>query len=198
MQRFNGKPFERDINEVLNELLTYVSTIPDETIRERIGNEIKWAKDYIEIKQNKLSHQTIQTPDFKRGNIVIVKLGENIGVEFSGNHHAIVLRDVTKDIEQVFLLPITSKKPKSYNINNKKSLYIEIPKIPGLKGFIGDDPKHPDIGKHWANILNVKNISRKRILYPTKIFTVQGSILDLISNVIINQIAYRKSEIMSK
>lgn len=191
MERFDGCEFKDDINDILDELLLYVSAIPNDIVKNKIQNEIFWAKDYLKIKQDKLEHQAEETPDYTRGAIVLVKLGENLGNEFSGKHHAIVLRNCAKSVDQVFILPITSKKPRSYDPASK-SIYVEIPKIPGFNGYTDkDDPNHPDTGKHWANILSIRNVSRKRIISPTAKFFVRGNVLDKISSTVMKHIAYR-------
>lgn len=103
-----------------------------------------------------------------------------------------VLRDAPKGQDQVFVLPITSKKPKNYN-PSLNGIYIEFPPISGFNGYIDPhDPTHIDSGKHWANILNVRNISKARIHYPTKIRNVDAKQLNLISNCIIANIALRR------
>lgn len=43
----------------------------------------------------------------------------------------------------------------------------------------------------WANILSVRNISKQRMIYPTRIFNVDGDVLTKISATIKSQIALR-------
>ena len=48
---------------------------------------------------------------FKRGNVVWVDFGFNVGNEFGGIHPAVILKNFEKDL---FVLPISSKKPIEY------------------------------------------------------------------------------------
>ena len=48
---------------------------------------------------------------FKRGNVVWVDFGFNIGNEFGGMHPAIILKNFDKEL---FVLPVSSKQPKEY------------------------------------------------------------------------------------
>ena len=48
---------------------------------------------------------------FKRGNVVWIDFGFNIGNEFGGMHPAIILKNFNSE---VFVLPISSKKPKEF------------------------------------------------------------------------------------
>lgn len=161
---------------------------------ERLCSKLEWLHSYICISDDKnfLHKNNKQLPDLKRGNIILVEIGDNFGMEFSGKHHCIVLRDSPKEQDQVFILPITSKKPKAYN-PKYNGIYIEFPKINGFNGFFDkENPYHKDTGKHWANILNVRNISKSRIHYPTKIRNVDDEQLNNISNCIIANIALRR------
>ncbi len=48
---------------------------------------------------------------FKRGNVVWIDFGFNVGNEFGGMHPAVILKNFEKDL---FVLPISSKKPIEY------------------------------------------------------------------------------------
>ena len=48
---------------------------------------------------------------FRRGNVVWIDFGFNIGSEFGGMHPAIILKNFDKEL---FVLPVSSKKPKEY------------------------------------------------------------------------------------
>lgn len=192
MDRLKGNKYEQDVKQLLDELVDYINQLPQSIQEEDVRDILNWMKDYVTIKKNSFSFNDDHIPNLHRGDVVLVKFGQNIGNEFSGKHPGIVLRDCNQGIDQVMVLPITSKKPKKYN-PAVKSIYIEIPKIPGLTGYKNiEDPNHPDTGKHWANILSIKNISKQRIIYPPEVVKVDGRILDIISATITSQIAFRK------
>lgn len=159
---------------------------------ETIKNKLCWMYTYLSISDNKDYLHRKDLPDLVRGNIILVEIGDNLGMEFRGKHHCIVLRDSPKNLDQVFVLPITSKKPQQYN-PNYNGIYIEISRITGFNGYYSpSNPHHRDTGKHWANILNIRNISKSRIYYPTKIRNVSSGQLNKISNSIIANIALRR------
>ena len=71
--------------------------------------------------------------DLKRGNVVWIDFGFNIGNEFGGMHPAIILKNFDNEI---FVLPISSKKPKEYkkleqDYHNKKITLEECKKKKG-------------------------------------------------------------------
>lgn len=162
-------------------------------VGEKLYNRIGWFCTSVSIWLDYNSLHRRELPALKRGNIVLVEIGENFGMEFSGRHHCIVLRNSPLEQDQVLVLPITSKKPKNYQPNNN-GIYLEFPRINGFNGFSDpDNPNHPDTGKHWANILNIRNISKSRIHYPTRIINVDNQQLNKISNSIIANIALRRN-----
>lgn len=116
-------------------------------------------------------------------------LGENIGMEFSGKHPAVVLRDAKPNIDQIFCLPLTTKKPNSFS-PNRQGIFLEINRIQGLKGYQHpSNPNNVNNWKHWCNILNIRNISKRRIFSPPTPCRMDGGDLTAISSAIKNQIA---------
>lgn len=123
---------------------------------------LKWLRTKTEIVQNEKTF-TIPDPDVvKRGNVVWVEFGFNIGQEFGGRHPAIIYR-VTG--EQVFVFPLTTQQPKK-----EKPQYVRIP-------IVYDFPKL----KRWVNVLNLKCVSVNRIDFTSRVGRVKGESLDDIS-----------------
>lgn len=129
-----------------------------------------------------------QMPEIKRGDIVWVELGFNVGKEFGGSHPAIALRDCKQGVDQVLVLPFGSQKP-----TRNLPIYVEFPNIVGLTGHLGIGSDDPDKGKHWANILGIRNVSRIRVTYQESMLRADDRILDRISGAIVSQIALRAS-----
>ena len=149
-------------------LRDYVNTAPrkNDKQKDKLFSIITWLSKYISILDNKEHCHKQSIPDLIRGDVVLVELGENLGMEFSGQHPAVILRDCPSNVDQVFCLPLTSKKPKAYN-PKKKGIYLEFKRIPGMKGYQHPTNRtHSNNGKHWCNILNIRNISKSRIDYP--------------------------------
>ena len=172
-------------------LRDFVNTTPVRTdkLKETLYNRVIWFKTCIKIYENKNALHSSPLGDLHRGDVVLVELGENFGKEFSGQHPAVVLRDSLSHIDQVFVLPLTSKKPKAYN-PKVDSIYLEFKRIHGLRGYQHPTNRHHrDNYKHWCNILNVRNISRCRIYCPPNPCTMDGKDLNRISKTIKNQMA---------
>lgn len=169
----------------------FVKTAPKSTVKdqEKLLNQIQWLYKYVSLIDDKEYCHLCPLPDLHRGDVILVELGENLGMEFSGQHPAVVLRDSSPSIDQVFCLPLTSKKPKGYN-PKKKGIYLEFRRIPGLKGYRHPTRAvHPNNGKHWCNILNVRNVSKRRIVCPPIPHKMDGDDLTAISKAIKKQIA---------
>lgn len=123
---------------------------------------------------------------FKRGNVVWIDFGYNIGNEFGGMHPAIILKNFDKDI---FVLPVSSKKPIEYEkiekdfeegkiseeeCNKRKDKITEIvqlDKIIGFKEMI-----------RWANITRIRKVSILRLNFSGTIGRIDGKDINTISN----------------
>lgn len=123
---------------------------------------------------------------FKRGNVVWIDFGFNIGNEFGGMHPAVILKNFDKDL---FVVPISSKKPTEYT-KIEKELYngkitleecekqknqikeiIELDKINGFKNML-----------RWARITRMKKISILRLNFFGTIGTLDGNYMNSISD----------------
>lgn len=121
----------------------------------------------------------------KRGNVVWIDFGFNIGNEFGGMHPAIILKNFDNEI---FVLPISSKKPKEYkkleqDYHNKKitleecvrekeqiTEIVQIDNIYRFKNMI-----------RWANITRMKKVSILRLNFNGTIGKVDGKYLSMIN-----------------
>ena len=123
---------------------------------------------------------------FKRGNVIWIDFGFNIGNEFGGMHPAVILKNFDKEL---FVVPISSKKPVEYvkmekeledgkiNIDeykkriNKITEIIKLEKINGFRKMI-----------RWAKITRMKKISMLRVNFSGTIGTLDGKDMNSISN----------------
>lgn len=123
---------------------------------------------------------------FKRGNVVWIDFGFNIGNEFGGMHPAVILKNFDKDL---FVVPISSKKLVEYvriekeleegkiNIEeykkqiNKITEIIELEKINGFRKML-----------RWARITRMKKISMLRVNFSGTIGTLDGKDMNNISD----------------
>ena len=73
--------FTKEVDEILNSLINYIDTLPqklsDDDIKD-IQDKLTWVRDYFCIQSNNCYlHKDKQIPDLFRGNVVLVKNGEN-------------------------------------------------------------------------------------------------------------------------
>lgn len=110
-----------------------------------------------------------------RGQVIKVDFGINIGSELCYTHFAIVINDNdTIYNDNVTIVPITSKKG-----NNR----INIGKL--LHKIYPNSTKYNLIS--YVNILQIKTISKTRILQNNKNYICNNEIMDKIDNAIITQ-----------
>ncbi len=108
-------------NKAINKIQSYIDNLINSSNPNDNGKADKlcyWLEDYI----NFLKYESIFTPStypkYKRGQIVKVHLGYNIGSEEGGLHYAIVIEKNNSIHSPVInIIPLTSIK-KSTNINN--------------------------------------------------------------------------------
>ena len=121
----------------------------------------------------------------KRGNVVWIDFGFNIGNEFGGMHPAIILKNFEKEL---FVLPISSKKPKEYkkieqDYNNKK---ITLEECARKKEQITEIIQINNIYRfkdmtRWANITRMRKVSVLRLNFNGTIGKVEGKYLSKIN-----------------
>ena len=129
---------------------------------------------------------------FKRGNVVWVDFGFNIGNEFGGMHPAIILKGFDKEL---FVLPVSSKKPKEYKIieqeledgkitieesqKRKRMLtaIIQLDNIYRFKDMI-----------RWTDITRMRKVSWLRINFSGTIGKISGEYINIISRVTIHSL----------
>ena len=123
---------------------------------------------------------------FKRGNVVWIDFGFNIGNEFGGMHPAVILKNFDKDL---FVVPISSKKPIEYTRiekdledgkitkeeckkqKDKITEIIELEKINGFRKML-----------RWARITRMKKVSILRVNFSGTIGTLDGKDINNISD----------------
>lgn len=122
----------------------------------------------------------------KRGNVVWIDFGFNIGNEFGGMHPAVILKNFDKDI---FVLPVSSKKPIEYEkiekifeegkisqeeCNKRKDKVTEIVQLDNIIGF--------KEMTRWANITIIRKVSILRLNFSGTIGRIDGECINTISS----------------
>jgi len=98
----------------------------------------------------------------RRGNVVWVNFGFNIGCEFRGKHPALILKN-TKDT--IIVIPLSSQSPNNPDINVKIDIVYGLPQI-----------------IRWGNIFRIVPISLIRIDFDSPIGSVKNYVLKEISD----------------
>jgi len=202
---------EKDDNYTYRNVITY--TLPKYVITQYTFNKSnKTIKNIInrnyDYKENKytFSNAKISIEDvkklmkyvlFKRGNVVWLDFGFNIGNEFGGMHPAVILKNFDNDL---FVVPISSKKPPEYvkieqALKDKRiteeecqkrkidiTEIIELSKINGFRNML-----------RWARITRMKKISILRVNFSGTIGTLDGSDMNAIAEKISIELGDKKA-----
>ena len=190
---------EKDIDYIYKNIVQYTlkNYKIDKYNYERLNKQLKnIVKNNYALKKNNyiFNNTNISKEDtmlltkkvlLKRGNVVWIDFGFNIGNEFGGMHPAIILKNFDNEI---FVLPISSKKPKEYNkleqdYRNKKITLEECVK---KKGQITEIVQIDNIYRfkdmiRWANITRMKKVSILRLNFNGTIGKVDGKYLSMIN-----------------
>lgn len=127
-----------------------------------------WLEKESNIFYNETTIRNQQYPNFKRGQIIKVDFGVNIGTELSNTHFAIVLNsDDTNSNDNITVLPITSK-------NGYKRIYLG-------KLLLKAMPKTSKYNLSCYGFLTqITTISKKRIFMTNLNYICSDDILDKI------------------
>ena len=190
---------EKDINYIYKNIVQYTlkNYKIDKYNYERLNKQLKnIVKNNYALKKNNyiFNNTNISKEDamlltkkvlLKRGNVVWIDFGFNIGNEFGGMHPAIILKNFDNEI---FVLPISSKKPKEYkkleqDYHNKKITLEECIK---KKGQITEIVQIDNIYRfkdmiRWTNITRMKKVSILRLNFSGTIGKVDGKYLSMIN-----------------
>lgn len=190
---------ETDENYIYNNLIKYAlkNYKIDKYIYERLNKTLKTIvkSNYILNNNNYIFNNTdISKKDalllakkvlLKRGNVVWIDFGFNIGNEFGGMHPAIILKNFDNEL---FVLPISSKKPSEYKkiekefndrkitqeeCEKQKNDIIEILQIDKIYRF-------KDMTR-WTNITRMRKVSILRLNFNGTIGKIDGKYLNIIN-----------------
>ena len=173
------------MNTLLNEVYSKLQDLIDNT---DIGNDddVKRTKNYLSALSSHIDainrERSFKLTDkqdqiLKRGNVVWVDFGFNIGTEFGGRHPAIILKRI-KQIDQIIVIPLDSSSDildtelKRENSNFWVKILGE--EIWGMTNQI-----------RWANVYNITQVSNIRVDFfdnegNLKYFSVDYEVLDRI------------------
>ena len=190
---------EKDIDYIYKNIVQYTlkNYKIDKYNYERLNKQLKnIVKNNYALKKNNyiFNNTNISKEDtmlltkkvlLKRGNVVWIDFGFNIGNEFGGMHPAIILKNFDNEI---FVLPISSKEPTEFkkldrDYLNKK---ITLEECVRKKGQITEIVQIDNIYRfknmiRWANITRMKKVSILRLNFNGTIGKVDGKYLSTIN-----------------
>lgn len=168
-------------NEVNEKLLALIDNTNknDEDDIKRTKNYLTALSSHIDAinREHIVTLNQKQNDILKRGNIVWVDFGFNIGSEFGGRHPAIILKRL-RQINQIVVIPLdsSSNNPETEQKRESAEFWIKINKeeIRGMRNAV-----------RWANVFNVTQISDLRVDFfdPNgnyKYFSIDYEVLDRI------------------
>lgn len=134
--------------------------------RKRTSNYYDWLNKKTNIIINEKDYICNEkSKDIKRGSVVWIEFGFNIGNEFGGRHPAIVLR---KTGNSIFVIPLSSQEPEE-----KKNYHVKIEKVYNFKNMV-----------RWVNVLKIQNVSLQRVDFDASIGNVKGEALNSINDAV--------------
>lgn len=137
-----------------------------------LGN---WLEKQSTIFKNEVDKKIKNKPNFKRGEIIKVDFGINVGSELSNTHFAIVLNsDDNNNVDNITVLPLTSK-------SGYKRLYLGNL----LYAFKNDKRYNKD---SYALITQITTISKKKIFEDDIRFYCNKETMNIINKEIIDYI----------
>lgn len=135
-----------------------------------LGN---WLEKQSTIFKSEANKKKNNKPNFKRGEIIKVDFGINIGSELSNTHFAIVLNsDDNNSVDNITVLPLTSKK-------GYKRLYLGNL----LKSFKNDKKYNKD---SYALITQITTISKNKIFKDNIRCYCDKNTMDIINKEIVD------------
>ena len=155
-----------DLEMLRSTLDSYVSgvNIEDEEIHYTASLFLNWLNTKTILINNEKLFKKPDNINIRRGSVVWVDFGFNIGDEFGGKHPAIILKVSGK---KAFVLPLSSKTPKNPN----EPMYVKVENVKRFKNMV-----------RWGNVLNITGVSIQRIDFSNIPGSVKGEVLDEISN----------------
>lgn len=135
----------------------------------KLGN---WLEKESTIFKNEADRKQFNKPNFKRGEIIKVDFGINIGSELSNTHFAIVLNsDDNNYVDNIIVIPLTSKP-------GYKRIY--------LGNILTSFNKNYRNCSTYALITQITTISKKKIFQNNVKYYCTKELLDILNLEIIN------------
>lgn len=173
-EKFFKLPFSAIPNKISNFTYNWLNPEKQLIIQKYYKLNSAQTEYVISIKKSDIADtdlaEIINTLILKRGNVVWIEFGYNIGCEFGGKHPALILKN---NKTSLFVVPISSQRPN----NPSSQIHVEIPKIYGFTEKT-----------RWINVFHKQNISVLRVDFNSPIGNIKKTILTNISQCIATNI----------
>lgn len=108
----NKEHLKTKVAEMLSEYNDlFIKLIDDPSEYKRGALLYYWLRDYKNYIKSEEDFSPNYYPSFKKGALVNVNLGFNIGSEMGGLHYALVIKDSNRKSPNLVIIPLTSLKP---------------------------------------------------------------------------------------
>lgn len=142
-----------------------LNNLLDEYIDDKTGKHIKkanlisyWLKDYVRYLEFEEKFDPKRYIAYKRGDVIKVSFGFNVGAEYGGLHYAVVLDNHNEHASPVVtVVPLTSTKDSKFNRHNV-SIGDEIYRLMKLKAQTAIKTSIEARENINSNILHFKNL----------------------------------------
>lgn len=167
-----------EVNSKLQGLIDNTNTENDDDIK-RTKNYLSALSSHIDAINRERNYVLTDEQEqiLKRGNVVWVDFGFNIGTEFGGRHPAIILKRI-KQINQIVVIPLDSSSdiPDTELKRENAEFWVKI---------LGDEIWGMTNQVRWVNVYNITQISDLRVDFydnegNIKYFSVDYEVLDRI------------------
>lgn len=167
-----------EVNSKLQDLINNTDIENEDDVK-RTKNYLSALSTHIDAINRERNYVLTDKQDqiLKRGNVVWVDFGFNIGTEFGGRHPAIILKRI-KQIDQIVVIPLDSSNdiPDTELKRENSDFWVKIlgEEIWGMTNQI-----------RWTNVYNITQISNLRVDFfdnegNLKYFSVDYEVLDRI------------------
>lgn len=145
------------LNEITNKLQNLINNtdVTNEKDIKRTTNYLNALSSHIDAvnREKGFSLSDEQSLLLKRGKVVWIDFGFNIGEEFGGKHPAIILRTLSNN-QSLTVVPLDGKsdKPEVEEFRETHDYWVKVPRVFGMANVV-----------RWVNVYRVKEVSTIRV-----------------------------------
>lgn len=171
----------KDVASLLTTLaarLAKIGAITENMTYKRGKIYIEWLKSHAEYLRREVGFNPRSMRRYKRGEIVFINFGFNVGSEIGGAHFAVVTTDSEISSPVINVVPLGSLNSNQNETNlHKKEVYLGV--IPGMNGL-----------QSYAIPNQLQPVSKMKILSPTSkrdpVIKIENEMMDKIDKMVVS------------